>query len=414
MDRLTKLVFLISFLLILSCGEEHPISQKDNLLTPINTPSQSGGEPNLFASTDGQLYLSWIEYLNDSLDALMFSTLKNEQWAAPKEIARSSNWFVNWADFPSLVSYGDGKHLAAHWLQKSATGTYDYDVHVSQSNDGGNNWSPSFVLHKDGISAEHGFVTMISSSADRVFATWLDGRNTKPASDEKETGHDHGHGGGAMSLRGAFFNNNDLTFEDTQLDHRICDCCQTDAVMTKNGPVVVYRDRSEEEIRDIYIVRYNDGNWTEPRPVFNDNWEIGGCPVNGPAITANANQLAVAWYSMADNRPEVKVAFSDDGGANFSTPIKVDEGDPLGRVDVIFEKDIALITWLENVEEKTFIKAAKVSSDGQIERFTLQETSSARNSGFPILERLDNKIILAWTAVDDEGETKIKSAFVHL
>ena len=42
----------------------------------LPTPSQNGGEPNLFVSEKGLIYLSWVEYLNDTTDALVFSTLE--------------------------------------------------------------------------------------------------------------------------------------------------------------------------------------------------------------------------------------------------------------------------------------------------------------------------------------------------
>ncbi|MEL6926222.1 MAG: hypothetical protein AAFO94_19425, partial [Bacteroidota bacterium] len=386
-------------------------ASQPSVLQRIETPSTAGGEPNLFLADDGTLYLSWIEYLNDSLDALKFARLDEAAWSTPREIARSSNWFVNWADFPSLVSYGKAQTLAVHWLQKSAEGTYDYDVHVSQSTDGGDSWSDSFVLHKDGIPAEHGFVSMIPAEEDRVFATWLDGRHTKTG--DAIDSHGHGHGG-AMTLRGAYFDAGHTIYDDQQLDGRICDCCQTDAAMTNVGPVVVYRDRSEKEVRDIYLVRQEHGKWSTPQPVFEDNWLIAGCPVNGPAISAQGNELAVAWYSRANDKPQVKVAFSSDGGASFSDPVRVDDGDPLGRVDIVSNNGEYIVTWLENEADSTFVKCAGVTQQGVSDKQRLVSISAARSSGFPVLERWQDGFVLAWTAVDAAGDTRIQTAIVNL
>jgi hypothetical protein len=76
--------------------------------TDMPVPTQHSGEPNLFATKD-QLYMSWIEYLKDTTHALVYSKLKDGQWAQPITIAQGKNWFVNWADFPSLAVFGDGK-----------------------------------------------------------------------------------------------------------------------------------------------------------------------------------------------------------------------------------------------------------------------------------------------------------------
>ena len=39
-----------------------------------------------------------------------------------------------------------------------------------------------------------------------------------------------------------------------ELDPKVCDCCQTAAAVTDDGPVVVYRNRSDQELRDISAI----------------------------------------------------------------------------------------------------------------------------------------------------------------
>ena len=379
---------------------------EDNLLTLIPNPVEEGGEPNLFVSQDGAVYLSWIEYLDDTTDVLQFSRWENEGWSAPIPVSKGTDWFVNWADFPSLAAYeGSGQNLAAHWLQMSAEGTYDYDVKIAQSSDGGQNWSDPFVLHRDSIAAEHGFVTLLPLSEDRMFATWLDGRNTKKEGPEN-----------AMTLRCAEFDPDGNLYEEAELDSRICDCCQTDATLTSNGPLIVYRDRSESEIRDISIVRKINGQWTAPKTLYEDNWTIAGCPVNGPAADSKGEKLAVAWYSMAENKPQVKVVFSADAGESFRPPVRLDDGNPLGRVDVIFlSDDKILVSWLEKTAEGAEIRAAKVAfEEDQIqEKYTLVQSSDSRKSGFPIIAASKEQVFMAWTDVDSISTT-VKTALIKI
>lgn len=396
MQKPLRLIAAILFLWACEAPEEPSIKE-------IPTPVQEGGEPNLFLADDGQLYLSWVAYLDDSTSALQFAQFEGSEWSNPQEIARGTDWFVNWADFPSVAAFpGEPGVLAAHWLQKSAGGTYDYDVRVSISDDAGANWSSSFIPHTDGIPAEHGFVTLLPASNDRMLATWLDGRNTKTG-EEGESDHGHGHGG-AMTLRTAEFDKEGQLFEEAELDHRICDCCQTDAVMTSNGPIVVYRDRSPEEIRDIYIVRKVDGTWTPPQAVASDNWKIAGCPVNGPAAAAQDKLLAVAWFSGADQENRVKVALSNDAGASFTEAFIIDDGQPIGRVDVVLnEEGEALVSWIEEVDGEGEIRIATVNEQGkQGESRTLIKTGISRQSGFPILEKHEDSYVLAWTSGEEK------------
>ena len=89
---------------------------------------------------------------------------------------------------------------------------------------------------------------------------------------------------------------------------------QTAAAVTAEGPIVAYRDRSEGEIRDIYISRLAGGTWSEPAPVHRDNWKIAACPVNGPALSANGRQVAIAWFTAQGEEGHVFAAFSSDPG----------------------------------------------------------------------------------------------------
>lgn len=401
-------IFTLSIIFLLyNCGNNN-LQEAGPKIEIIPSPSTHGGESNLFVSETEQVYLSWVEYLNDSTDALLFSKLEDNQWSSPIEIARGNNWFVNWADFPSFVAYpDDGASFATHWLQKSAEGTYDYDIHISQSSDGGTSWGASFVPHKDSIPAEHGFVTMFPISEKRIFATWLDGRNTKA----KENATEHNQHG-AMTLRTAEFDRAGNLFEEYELDNRICDCCQTDAVLSAAGPVVVYRDRSPSEIRDISIARKVNGDWLSPRTIHDDHWKIAGCPVNGPAIDAIENTVAVAWFTAPEGKAMVKVAFSEDSGATFSKPIRVDDGQPAGRVDIILlSQKEALVTWLENNEEIGEIRAVKVSPKHKLgTSMLLAETSLSRSSGFPIMAKAEDNIYLSWTKVD--SLTKVQTAIL--
>lgn len=408
---LTLTVILLHF----GCQQDSSNSKSsinlDNFtLSELKSPVGSGGEPNLFVSEQGRIYLSWVEYVNDTTDALMFSEIKNDTWAAPTEIARGSDWFVNWADFPSLVVYkNNDQHMAAHWLQKRAAGTYDYDVHIAQSKDGGKSWNESFIIHTDSVSAEHGFVTMLPQDNGKIFATWLDGRFTKVDGEETapDSHDDHGHGGGgAMTLRTATFDIDGKIYAEKELDHRICDCCQTTAIVTPKKTLVAYRDRSVDEIRDISFVQKTNEGWSSPSLVHTDNWKIAGCPVNGPALANHKNDIAIAWFTAADEKPKVNVSFYNNEITSFEKPIRVDDANPLGRVGIELFDDFAMVSWLEQVGENAEIKLAQVFSNKEKSKtITLSKSSTSRRSGFPQIEKTADKLIFAWTVSDGKKST---------
>ena len=417
MKNSASLFFLTLTVILLYFGCQQDLSNSkssinlDNFtLSELKSPVGSGGEPNLFVSEQGRIYLSWVEYVNDTTDALMFSEIKNDTWAAPKEVARGSDWFVNWADFPSLVVYkNNDQHMAAHWLQKRAAGTYDYDVHIAQSKDGGKSWNESFIIHTDSVSAEHGFVTMLPQDDGKIFATWLDGRFTKVGGEETapDSHDDHGHGGrGAMTLRTATFDIDGKIYAEKELDHRICDCCQTTAIVTPKKTLVAYRDRSVDEIRDISFVQKTNEGWSSPSLVHPDNWKIAGCPVNGPALANHNNDIAIAWFTAADEKPTVNVSFYNNEITSFEKPIRVDDANPLGRVGIELFDDFAMVSWLEQVGENAEIKLAQVFSNKEKPKtITLSKSSTSRRSGFPQIEKTADKLIFAWTVSDGKKST---------
>ncbi len=385
----------------------------------IPFPCKNCGEPNLAISKQGVVYLSFIEAIDSTGHALKFSKWNNGKWENPKEISRGKNWFVNWADFPSFAIYNDNEnHFVAHWLVKRTAETYDYDVYISQSKDGGDSWSKPFILHQDNIAAEHGFVSLTPFKNNQMFASWLDGRNTKIGMEESHGhGHDHGHGhgGGPMTLRGVQFDIDGKLSTSTELDVRVCDCCQTAAVATKEGLLVAYRDRSEEEMRDISIVRFANGKWSKPQTPNPDHWKIEGCPVNGPALDAEGNFVGLAWFSAANEQSVVKLSLSDDGGQNFSEAIALQEANPLGRVDVeVWNKEEVIVTWIEDEGEDTFIKIVRVNASGKIGiPQKIIQTKSSRRSGFPRIQKVDNRLVLAWTSVDKNEITTIKTMVIQ-
>jgi len=363
-------------------------------LGEIKAPAPAGsGEPNLCAAPNGRIYLSWLAE-EDNRTSLQFAVYENERWSSPQTIASGQNWFVNWADFPSLVA--SKERMAAHWLVKNGEGSYAYDVHLAFSADGGRTWSDPIVPHDDGTETEHGFVSLLPWSDNDLFAVWLDGRNFAEPADSQEgqaTTHE-------MTLQFALIDKNGNVKQQHMLDSRTCDCCPTSAARIPGGAVVVYRDRSGTEVRDISILRFQNGTWSQPLSVFADGWQIEGCPVNGPAVAAHGEELAIAWFTMAGQTPQVKAIFSHDAGVTFGDLVAVDDGDPVGRVDaVLLDDGSALVSWLEHeADGTTDIRVRRVKPDGSRDSaFTATESSRQRASGMPRMVRNDEAVMVAWT-----------------
>jgi len=383
----------------------------DSLSNPTKIDSQT---PRLFSSA-ATLYMSWVTF-KDDLDYLYYSSYTGNTWSTPEVIASGNTWFTNWADFPAIAQ--NNGSLLSSYLQKSDKAAYSYDVKLNYKNRDSTSWKKNFLLHTDGTKTEHGFVSMIAANnQDEFFVTWLDGRNTI---ESDPTDHENGNhsGPGAMTLRGAMVDIQGNVINSKELDHRICDCCQTSAAMTLNGPVVLYRDRTHEEIRDISIVRWQaDNTWSAPKTIHTDNWQIAGCPVNGPAVAAFEKNLAVAWFTAANEIPKVQVVFSSNNGETFGKPIHINTQETLGRVDIVaLNNTEAVVSWMErDINDIAYVQIAKITNSGEKgPTITLTKTNAGRASGFPQIELLNGSIYAAMTLLDETNTPSIKTMRVRV
>jgi|TARA_B100000959_G_scaffold162649_1_gene170389 hypothetical protein len=400
-----KKILLVSLLFIFanSCNNRNYIK-----FVEINF-SEESSEPNLHTSNSGEIYLSYISSNLNSNESKLFYSLfdfSNDSWGKSNLITKSSKMFVNWADFPKITA-DELNGISAHYLEMSSEEKFSYDIKVVNSKNKGNTWSIPLKLHNDSTKTEHGFVSTININ-NRFLSTYLDGRQNELSKNDKSIKPQ-------MTLRGTSYNIDGEILEDQLIDNRVCDCCQTDLAITKNGrSIVVYRDRSINEVRDIYYSYKDENTWSIPLSIFNDNWEIPGCPVNGPAISTFNNTSAVVWYTFSNNNNQLKVAFSNDISNGFDTPIIVNTNDPIGRVDIeLLDQNTALISYIDIIDGGAYIKLQMITSDrNQNKLLVIDESSENRSSGFPVitLDKEKNKTIIAWT--ENKEKFKIKTALV--
>lgn len=383
-------------------GARERVAPPSFAIDSVGSPTGPGSaEPNLTVAPDGRVFMSWLQ-TDSGGTALRFAVHDGAKWSAARTIVQGKDFFVNWADFPSIEVLGKNQ-LAAHWLQRNGKSTYAYGVRIAQSNDGGVTWSTPIIPHRDSTESEHGFVALWHEGTT-LGAAWLDGR--------KFTKGEHS-ASNEMTLMTTTIAPNGTRGAEVLLDNRTCDCCQNAAAVTSAGPIVVYRNRSPEEIRDIHITRRVAGKWTIGVPVHNDSWKIAACPVNGPAVAANGTRVALAWFTAPNDSGRVNVAFSDDAGATFSAPTRIDGGVPAGRVDIALLADgAALVTWIERTGgDGAAVRTRRVSRDGKAGApITIAASSAARASGFPKAVITGSNVIFAWTVVGKPSTVRVARA----
>jgi hypothetical protein len=390
-------VVLAAAVALSSCRRASNIDAPFDLhMLPLQTPPGSG-MPQITVSGDRAI-LSWLEIAPTGA-TLKYAERIDAGWTEPRTAASGTDWFVNAADVPSVALLKDGTFVA-QWLVETNPDREAYDIRLAFSHDEGRTWTAPIPPHHDGTTTQHGFVSLFPLPASGVGMVWLDGRQTvDPANDN-------------MSVRAATFDSTGAQRDETLVDDRVCDCCPTSGAITSDGPIVAYRDRSGDEIRDIAVSRLINTAWTAARIVHDDHWQIEACPVNGPALSADGRRVAVAWFTAAGDQGRAFVAFSDDAGATFGEPIRVDDRGATGRVGVALTDDgSAVVSWMERVDKSTALRFRRVARSAQ--RGPARDVAAAdgsRPTGYPRLVRRGNEILFAWTESHGDAPSLLHTA----
>ena len=228
---------------------------------------------------------------------------------------------------------------------------------------------------------------------------WLDGRKfvNEVTEDVVASG---------MTLRSATIGPDLVLKNEALVDDLICDCCQTDVTMTNAGPLAVYRDRTEKEIRDIYVTRQVDGRWQDGSAVSDDSWEIPGCPVNGPVVQSNGAKVAVTWFSAPGNSGKVQVAWSADSGKSFGPAIEVDADKTVGHVgSTLLDNGDLIVSWQRRAGDGgAELYLRRVSPNGEMgDVRVINDAAGVFSFSVPQIESVGDDLVLAWTVSTDDS-----------
>ncbi|MGE0446784.1 MAG: sialidase family protein [Vicinamibacterales bacterium] len=374
-----------------ACRRQPPASAADWMLAfePVASPAAGVSlAPQLTTSSTGTI-LSWIEQAGDTA-TLKFAERTASGWSAPATVAAGNNWFVSYADVPSVVRKRDGT-LVANWLVETDASIEAYNLLLSYSRDNGRTWATPFMPHADGTTTQHGFASFFELPDNALGLVWLDGRQQELDTTSPE--------GGAMSLRAATFDASWTQTSDTAVDARVCECCPTTVAVTSDGVLTAYRDRSDAEVRDIRVSRLQGGAWRAGPLLHADGWTIPACPVNGPALSARDRLVAAAWFTVQNDEGHAYAAFSTDAGNTWGDPIRLDDAVSLGHVGIeLLEDGSALALWVEFADQRAQVRARRIEPSGmRSQPMTVAGTGEGRASGIPRVALSGEEVVVAWT-----------------
>jgi hypothetical protein len=119
-------------------------------------------------------------------------------------------------------------------------------------------------------------------------------------------------------------------------------------------------------------------------------------------LAINKSNIALAWYTAANDSAQVKVAFSKDIGKTFSSPVVIDQSMPIGRVDIEWiDGESVIVSWIKSTQKSSDILARVVTINNDLgKEFFVKSIPQGRMSGYPHMEVIGEKILFAWTEIN--------------
>jgi hypothetical protein len=200
----------------------------------------------------------------------------------------------------------------------------------------------------------------------------------------------------------------------------VCYCCKTALASAPDGTVfAAWRHVFAGNIRDIAFTTSRDGGRTFAplARVSEDQWQLDGCPDDGPALAVNDQGVAhLAWPTVVSTPEPHKAIFyaSTRDGRTFTPRVRVSpEGrnaahpqitiDPSGRPFVV---------WDEIEAGKRRLFAARATARGEFLTPTVFDT--AGTAFYPAVARAGNVLLVAWTeGASAESVIRLRHAWVH-
>lgn len=358
-------------------------------LEAIPNPSMQGSlQSHWGIAPDGNPLLSWVEQGNGAY-TLKYAIWRTGAWSQARTVAAGRHLWRHPAELPELVSLSDGTILA-HWIEKGKEEEAE-DILVSSSHDG-IHWSEPVMAHHDRSPVQHGLASMVASGPHQASIFWL----------QALKGED-----GPVSLMQTVVGADGKEIREQDLDSDVCSCCPTSVVKTAKGLLVAYRDHTPQDIRDIAVIRFENGKWLPSKILNPDKWQINACPVNAASASAKDSRVAIAWYTEANDNPRVQIIFSSDAGTTFGKPIVVSSHDAQGYASTALTDDGAYVSWIEEGEKSASVKVRFLSSAG-VAGPVLQVAEGSRQSlGYPQLLHVGSETWIAW---GDSAKAKVQTA----
>lgn len=301
------------------------------------------------------------------------------------------------------------------WTAKGASGT---NLQSARSADAGRTFSTSAIVPGTDAAGNRGWEAITADSQGQVHLVWLDHRRLAAAdaaasSSAPAAHHDHAAAGVAQrdgvamaQLSDLYVANLDGTAAPRGIASGVCYCCKTALTTSPGGRVnIAWRHVYPGNLRDIAFATSKDGGRTFSAPlrVSEDQWQLDGCPDDGPAMAAESGgAVHVIWPTLVrDDKQQPTIglfyAGSRDGGP-FSPRVPLPtEGLP-HHPQIALASGSLLAAWDELASGSRQLVVARASTGSGALRFSRSIVAGSIGAVYPSLAVTSQGALIAWTS----------------
>lgn len=242
----------------------------------------------------------------------------------------------------------------------------------ARSDDGGRTFSLAESLSKAESAGDRGWHSLAVSAAGQSHVVWLDHRGlaNQPKGDHAQ--HQSTDGAAMAQKSGLYYASS--TGDERELTPGVCYCCKTAMAVAGSNIYIAWRHVYPGNLRDIAFTRSQDGGRTFSAPVrvSADNWQLAGCPDDGPAMAVDAaGTVHLIWPTVVSGAQPSGALFysSTRDGVRFTPRVRVPTlGSPKPSHPQILAADGGrlIVAWDEAVEgvRRAVARTMKVESSG--------------------------------------------------